>query len=351
MSMGSFTEDSVTTFVYWGKKGGGARLAGEIYGEISNSYPTLEAYFSFRTGFKNSELLEVESQNRRIDINISDNYFRSIASISFYRSLIDFWNVNRNMTKRTKLIILMSSPLDTILGPILARRFEVWRVVHDGTKHKGDLWPTNRQIRKWARRDNIITLSQFVQEKIHSYAPSKEIILSSLQRAYVPEVNKPLIKEDYCLMIGRGKKYQIPENLNHLIELLPMKLCLAGANFPSSNFKNTIVMKRWLGESEFENLVKYSKFVICLYSEASQSGVIEQALSHGVPILSSRVGAFGEQIREGIDGYFVEDKSETAVLQLIDKVMNLDRTLIGKNRMGKTLLKSLVDQDFFDAKN
>jgi glycosyltransferase involved in cell wall biosynthesis len=343
-------EESNTIFVYWGKKGGGARLAHEIYLETLNLDPIPKVFFSFRNTFK-YDGFKVGTAERRIDVKLVDSYIRSLASPSFYSSLLDFWNVKTNKAQKIKIVILMSSPLDTVLGPILAKRFDVWRVVHDFPKHEGDLWPTNRQIRKWVKRDNIVVLSNYIGRKISSYVHKKEMIVGSLQRAVAPKIKSPMINEDYCLVIGRGRKYQIPANFELLIKQLPLKLCLAGANFPEFEVGNTVVLKRWLHDYEFENLVKHAKFVICFYSQASQSGVIEQALSHGVPILASRVGAFQEQVREGIDGFFIEGQSENDLQILIDKTLNLDRSRVGENRNVKTLLRTLLDQEFFEAKN
>jgi hypothetical protein len=340
-------ENPRTLFVYWGRKGGGSRLAKELYSEWSKSVPRLDAQFSFRKAFR-FEISEDCSLEGRLDLQASESMIRTLLSKSFYVSLFNFLNISNNLNKKIRVVILMSSPIDTLLGPILGRKFEVWRIIHDATRHEGDVWPTNRQIRKWASRDNIIVLSNYVAKRLLRNFPEKNIMISSLQRESNPEVGKPIIEEPYCLIIGRGKKYQLPVDLELIAKTLPIKLCIAGENFPEIKLKNTIAIRRWLDEEEFENLIKYSKFVICLYSEASQSGVIEQALSHGVPVLASGVGGLMEQVRLGIDGYFIDETITESLSLKIRQIIQIDRSKVGKNRDGKTLLKCLDAHAFFD---
>ena len=53
---------------------------------------------------------------------------------------------------------------------------------------------------------------------------------------------------------------------------------------------------------ELSNLIYSSKFVVCPYREATQSGVLMTAFAMGKTVLATNIGAFPEYISDGING-------------------------------------------------
>jgi glycosyltransferase involved in cell wall biosynthesis len=84
--------------------------------------------------------------------------------------------------------------------------------------------------------------------------------------------------------------------------------------------------------------------VICLYKEASQSGIVEQAKYWGVPIIVSNVGGLPEQIR-GRENCFVSHSGTVDELKhLVHKSLSSGNLSLNKDRgqtVNEVLLKSL----------
>jgi glycosyltransferase involved in cell wall biosynthesis len=176
---------------------------------------------------------------------------------------------------------------------------------------------------------------------------NKRIILSSLIRKENPPAGSNSFGKPYYLITGRGKRYQRNFSIYDLAEMLPIALVVSGEIEFAVNHPNVHAMGKWLIDSEMETLIKNASAVFCIYSEGSQSGIIEQSLSHGVPVVATNVGGLREQIREGVDGFLIDDISE--ILDAHIKLQKLDRARVGKARSELSLYETLKEESFFLA--
>jgi glycosyltransferase involved in cell wall biosynthesis len=60
--------------------------------------------------------------------------------------------------------------------------------------------------------------------------------------------------------------------------------------------KNVNVINRFLTDTEFDSIVKYSSWVVLPYREATQSGVLSRAIAHQTPCICNNVGVLSEYV-------------------------------------------------------
>jgi glycosyltransferase involved in cell wall biosynthesis len=157
--------------------------------------------------------------------------------------------------------------------------------------------------------DRIVSLSSYTASLLHAHK-SKIIVACHPELRYgssVSSIANPISAKNYDLIIGRQKRYQntlsvvrwwkkLPENVTE-----NRKLVVAGklsfiTKSALSGSKNIVFLSRWLTDSEFGSLVSGASRVLCLYREASQSGIVAAAQARNVPVLVSDVGGLPEQI-------------------------------------------------------
>ena len=71
-------------------------------------------------------------------------------------------------------------------------------------------------------------------------------------------------------------------------------------------FKNQItVLNRYIPNEELVTLIQESKFVICPYLDATQSGVLMTSYAINTPVIATNIGAFPEYIEQNVTGMLV----------------------------------------------
>lgn len=104
-----------------------------------------------------------------------------------------------------------------------------------------------------------------------------------------------------------------------------INLVIAGKGYDEALQKfagrpNVFILNRWITNSELTFLIRNSKFIVCPYLSASQSGLPQTAFVFDKPIIATNVGGFSGIIDNGKSGYLVEKNN---AIQLHDKIMNL----------------------------
>lgn len=73
-----------------------------------------------------------------------------------------------------------------------------------------------------------------------------------------------------------------------------------------------IVSRDWMNHDQIDDLLRSNDVLLAPYREATQSGVVADALTWGVPAVSTQVGALSEQLGDGKAGWLIPDQSPTA---------------------------------------
>lgn len=249
--------------------------------------------------------------------NPSDNFVNIVMPKSRFLAFMGF---RKNAAKKriiqeskkrgiNTLIIPMAHPWDLSFQKTLrAMGIRIIRIVHDPEKHPGDIWPRDKDILKLCNVDGILTLSHYTAGKL---AGTNARVIASC----VPNLNQLANTQEqnflgifgYDLIIGRHKKYQNTKNVINWWIKLPTpvkqnrKLLIAGeinkkTSAQYKDFKDVIFYEKWLSVKEFNSILENADRVLCLYVEASQSGIITAAQNKKIPVLASNVGGLSEQI-------------------------------------------------------
>jgi glycosyltransferase involved in cell wall biosynthesis len=222
------------------------------------------------------------------------------------------------------LLVIMSSSMDIDIHTSLPASIKLFRFIHESSKHKGDFWPTNRTIKKMLKSGKPLTLSSFVSENIHGQhgIVAASTIHPLLINDFRYRGTNLALQNKYLLVIGRQKKYQ---NSHKVISLwakgiigtsLPRDtvLVIAGKSNLLTYLRwkstpRTIWIRHWLSDEEFLSLISNASVVLCLYSTASQSGVISACQSVGTPFVATDVGGIPEQASYGGGVIVTKDES------------------------------------------
>jgi glycosyltransferase involved in cell wall biosynthesis len=216
-------------------------------------------------------------------------------------------------------------PLSAILAATGCR---ILYVVHDAVPHPGDYHPwlqrlTQRGLIACSRQ--LVFLSAHVGENIRGSLPARHrknmAVLHLARQVWTSQPlprslrgNEPV----RLLFLGRLLKYKgldiLAEALDQLQHRDDWRLTIAGNGDERafvlrefSRFRQVDLSRiAWLLEAEVDTLIATHDIIICPYTEASQSGVLPEAFSLGIPAIVTPVGALPEQIGFGKAGWLAE---------------------------------------------
>lgn len=304
--------------LYWGRRGGGLELFNQLVRDAK--LENLHVIASVRPLIK-----QRGDTGKQVSIL---NIYRWLTARRSFKSQIVQQNVKT-------VLIVMASPWDMMLGKNLMKsRVDVVRIIHDGTPHPGEWFPTKFWI-KWLTRDcsRIFTLSAFVADQLVSFysVDRKKITVTQFPRPAidlekivekVPQVKKRV------LLIGRGKKYQGQELLEEawgLIAQENIELVIAGKDFkPNHTLKNVVYKNWWMSNLELVSEIKNSDLVVFPYIEASQSGTIPICKELGIPVLVTPVGGLFEQVVMNETGIISKSTSASHIAMSISDALARD---------------------------
>lgn len=191
-------------------------------------------------------------------------------------------------------------------------------VIHDATPHPGD----SRLIWAWqhlgllAHSSAIIVLSQHVADMIRKRAPFVRIhvlplpaffVAGSPQAEQLSSNEKSIVK---FLFFGRLSYYKGLDILSDAFQIVRKKsdraiLQIVGQGNIDQfapkirNIPGVLIMNKWIPEYEIPSLISSADVIVLPYREASQSGIIPQALALGKPVIVTPVGGLPEQVPPG----------------------------------------------------
>lgn len=106
-----------------------------------------------------------------------------------------------------------------------------------------------------------------------------------------------------------------------------IQLILAGAGRDDSLYlvkddPNVYVINRFIADSEVSSIFCHMDVVVLPYLDATQSGVIPLAYSHGKPVITSNVGALPEIVDRGRTGFIFERGNVDDLVNVIDRLIS-----------------------------
>lgn len=321
---------------FWGSKGGGERFTVETINEITKIKPELLFFISVRMSVY--EKLSTYAKSRVINLNPTIGYLDYLP-----------FNLKRRKNRLRKLIgpdnsiklivNLMMHPTDTKFNNIWPKGTQKIQVIHDLRRHPGDLWPWTWLIRRNTRDVIAIALSKYIYDQIESGTK----YLANFTRIENPPTIEPPEKlpAEYFLIAGRLKKYKNLSWLREInLESLPFPIVIAGKfKIDIPKHPKIFQINRWLKMQEMEYLISHAKALICTHSEASQSGLVQQAQSWKIPSIVNNKGAMPEQVSFGKRGIVLDSSNLVNSLELALQTitqMDFDFSDLGNKQLPTT---------------
>ncbi len=210
------------------------------------------------------------------------------------------------------------------------RSKKMFITVHDPLPHSGEAsWKENFPnwlFLSWAK--GLFFYSDFARKQFaggfkNIKAPS-HIIRFQPVTFLSHFMSKETPKPGTILFFGRLSVYK---GIDMLVEAIPKvlehypneKFLIAGAPVPGFSVNESIVEKyknnitiipRFIDVAELVGFIERSKFVVCPYRDATQSGVVMTAFAVGKMVIATNVGSFSEYIKEEMNGLLTEPNKD-----------------------------------------
>ena len=217
--------------------------------------------------------------------------------------------------------------------------------VHDPFVHTGGggLVPRMRRFLTFNMIENFILLNkaqteQFIRQ--HKLDPNQVINSRLSCYTYLKELAFDRVNNlgEYLLFFGKISKYKgldylLPAMKKVHMQYPEIKLVVAGSGefpFDVSEYKKLDYIEfrnRFIRDEELAQLIYYSKFVICPYTDATQSGVIMSAFAFCKPVIATKVGGLPEMLKDGLLGKLIKEKDSDSISSAILEVLSNEDVL------------------------
>lgn len=94
---------------------------------------------------------------------------------------------------------------------------------------------------------------------------------------------------------------------------------------------NIEIISKYLLTEDLVQLIEQSKFIVCPYRDATQSGVLMTALAAKKMVVATNVGSFGEYIEDNVNGLLAEPVADAIAAKIIEALKNGRYLEIEKN--------------------
>jgi glycosyltransferase involved in cell wall biosynthesis len=225
----------------------------------------------------------------------------------------------------------------------------IYVTIHDSVPHKGEesikreiIINIHKLVTKGYFFYSEFSRKQFIEQ--NSFLKNKTQILKLQPYSFITQfkVNK-VNHQKYILFFGRISLYKgidiLLKAIPKVIEKYPdEKFVIAGKadTFKIDDIKNkyidnVIIIEKHINIEELSILIQDSKFVVCPYKEATQSGVLMTAKAMGKLVIASNVGAFPEYINNNNDGALIQNDEKSLAGEIINWLDNNKYKNLEKN--------------------
>ena len=227
-----------------------------------------------------------------------------------------------------------------LMLPLLRRRRAIVVTVHDPTPHVGDipsrLTPQALANIAFRSADRVIVHSEAAKEGVRPLLkPGTAVDVVPLV-VEVDDLREPPTDEmpgPVVLFFGRIWPYK---GLEYLVRAEPriassvpdVRIVIAGEGEDLERYRRLMchperfeIRNEFVPEDEVTALFRSAAVVIAPYIDATQSGVIPLAYAVGRPVVATCVGGLPEMIDDGVTGFLVPPRDETALADAVVRLL------------------------------
>jgi len=302
--------------VHWGRTGGGPRFTYELACALQDG-----------AGFSNIAL----SISQYVDIAARFHRFPVTQHVRTYRTYREFvvgilrlplialeYVQFLRVVRPTSVIVTMESLYQSLILPVFTpRSIDYIVAVHDANLHPGEQNLVRRIGRylEFHRADRFITFSEAIQNSLatNPYTRNRPVC-PTVHPAYgtngthASPRSLPAGRKLRVGFLGRITEYKGLDLFAATIDRLRERnLDVVGVVYGAGDERyvsdirdspNCELHLGWIDDEEFPRTLATFDLLLLPYREASQSGVLAQALSLGVPVVVTPVGALAEQVAD-----------------------------------------------------
>lgn len=215
--------------------------------------------------------------------------------------------------------ILTNHPWDAPLMAYMRRRWPVVLSIHDVRPHSGEgAWPvrlSQRLAMDWC--DHLVLFSEAARRELpQSIRLDRVTVIPHPAYMHLAEATTATVLPSCDLLfLGRVSPYKGLDTLAAAMQLLGRRgqapsLVVAGEGpgelvRPLAGLANVQVLNRWISDAEVSHLMRSARLLVLPYRDATQSGLVGIAFSHGLPVLATSVGALPEQVQHDHNGWLI----------------------------------------------
>ena len=284
----------------------------------------------------------LEPYKNYIDLSKVRIVNRTKSSAYHPSTILLVFRVLRELIKNRYNIIHITLPLEKTICILYYLRKKMVLTLHDPFPHSNNIG--NHQMlrmRKLAFKlvPQIILLNNSMQEQFckENNVPRNRVFVSKLGTYECISMVKPVmpysIASPYILFFGGIAPYKGVEYLimafNKICNSFPhVKLVIAGGGYIYfdkelyEGNKNIIILNKFCDISEIAGLLKNCLFTVCPYKDATQSGVVQTALTMGVPLVVTNVGALSDSVTNYQVGLVVQPCQSEALAKAMTYMLN-----------------------------
>ena len=209
--------------------------------------------------------------------------------------------------------------------------------VHDPFPHTGLDTAIVRFRRKVAFKfvPRLIILNRAQQQDFISYyhIPASRVVNSRLScytylRTVIPNIDPIAHLNRYILFVGKispykGLDYLLPAMKQVHRQCPACRLVVAGSgtyHFDITEYRAVDyidIRNRFIPDGELVSLISGAAFVVCPYTDATQSGVVMSAFAFDKPVIATNVGGLPEMVKHHRYGLIVKEKDVNALADSI----------------------------------
>lgn len=349
---------------YWGRRGGGSLLTLLLAQYLTESPAPAEVILSITK--QNSDIRAFEASGLPL-LTIDRPKLRNLWRTAWFLPIRLTEHANALAALKPDAVIMtMNSPFAWPFIRALQRRdLKVIYVAHDAEPHPGDYaatWQRVTQDLLIKAADRVVTLSSNVSRRLAERIPasgSKTSVIP-LEAVYPTKRARPRDQQSTdepvrLLFYGRLLPYKgldlLAQALQPLKDSPRWRLTLAGSGplepevrRAFANWPQVDLELGWISDQRTAELFSSHHLLLCPYREASQSGVIAEALSWAMPSLVMPAGALPEQIGHGAAGLIARTGDAEGFQDALRSVLDQPSSLTALSRGAAALLNERRDR-------
>lgn len=271
-------------------------------------------------------------------------FYYPAASFKDPRCLAYSYHLARGLTRRRPDLIHFSGnnvkqwQVSWFLG-----RTPRLHTIHDYEGHSGE----RQRVAEWfnrrlARRERLLVHSRSVAERLRCDFPGARVSVVpfgplNVYRAFSRSGGVDLPQAGYALFFGRISTYKGLGTLLGAFRRIrhdapSLRLVVAGGGEwgqvlkQAEGLEGCEFIQRHLANAELATLIEGALFVVCPYTDATQSGVVMTAYAFGKPVIATRVGGLQEVVHDGVTGLLVPPGDEEKLGEAMRRIaLHADR--------------------------